>query len=245
MGGEHVFLLSSELATALPDPRGVREARAEDVPKLLATYERHSVRVLRTAEELGAMLDCPDMTTLVVERGGGVVAYACRGRGADLGNVVHEWGGDDDDVLALVRAHIERSSSPGAAGDASGQLFCMVPPAETELAYRLATLGAPSNTGMLGMGKILDPAGAAQLLQRALGPTAAVEFVPQGSVGAESRPYRFRGAQSSGDLDEGALMALLFGPPEVRDDVRMFLEEHAFPRRSLPLEPFAWGLDSI
>jgi GNAT superfamily N-acetyltransferase len=238
-GSECDYLLVSELAEVLPEPSGVRELRAGDEPFLHRLHARHAQRVERSLEETRALLGVPGMLTLVRERPSAPshpalpVAYACLGRGRDLADAVHDWAGETEDVLALLRAHLERrfpAREPGA-------LFLMAPPGAGELGYRLLRLGAVSKRGILGLGKLLDPRAASELLSALLGKGAAATW-------SEGRLV-LRGPQSTAELDLDGLQALLFGAPGVREDVRVLLARLGFERVRLPLEPFAFGLDSI
>ncbi len=240
VGTELDFLLVSELALALPEPDGARESGPADAAAIHELYSAHPVRVRRTVEETAALLGCPGMQTLVRERRGAVVAYACLGRGRDLADAIHEWGGDSVDVLALVRAHLERRFPARE----SGCLFLMTPAegrGASELAYRLVRAGAPSKRGLLGLGTILDREAAAGLLAEQLGASASVTLVD----GPQGQRFRIRGPADEGELDDEAVLALLFATSEVRGEARRMLQRFGLERARLPLEPFAWGLDSI
>ena len=107
----------------------------------------------------------------------------------------------------------------------------------SELAYRLVTLGAVTQPGILGLGKLLDSGSAGRLLAAALGDEEALS--------RQGEELTLRGPCGGAALDRASLQALLFGGPEVRDEVRAFLSRVGFSRARLPLEPFAFGLDSI
>ncbi len=243
VGAEDDFLLVSELALSLPEPRGVREMRAQDAPAIQRLYERHRERAARTVEETSALLGAPAMTTLVRERPRGagepaeLVAYACLGRGRDLADAIHEWAGDSEDVLALVRAQLERRFPSGE----QGALFLIAPPSASDLAYRLLRIGALSKRGILGLGRILDRARAAQLLGARLGAEGSATLVE----GAEGPRFRIHGPRSEGQLDDDGALALLLGASDVRGEVARFLARFGLEHARLPLELFAWGLDSI
>jgi len=239
LGSERDFLLVSELAASLPEPSGVRALAPGDVPHLLRLCARHPSRVERTPEELAALLQVPGMLTLVRERRAHPahpplpVAYACLGRGRDLADTLHDWAGAPEDVLALVRAHLERRFPAGE----TGALFLMAPLGAHELAYRLLRLGAVARPGILGLGKLLDLPAASALLGTALGAPAAVSF--------DGVLTRLAGPTATADLEPETLQALLFGPPDVAEEARGLLTRLGFAPRGLPLEPFAFGLDSL
>jgi len=238
LGAENDFLLDTELVTRLPEASGVRELRAGDAPLLHRLHANHPARVERSVEEMRALLAVPGVRTIVRERSVAAghpplpVAYACLGRGRDLADTIHEWAGASADVLALIRAHLERRFT----GEA-GALFLMAPPQASDLAYRLIELGAVTKRGILGLGKLLSVRDGARLLGELLGAPEAVEPKESGVL--------VRGASGQAELDLDTLLALLFGGPEVRDVARSFLERMGFPGVRLPLEPFAFGLDSI
>ena len=194
----------------------------------------------RTAEETKALLECPRMETLVVEREGEVLAYACCGRGRDLKDTIHEWGGETSLVLALVRAHLERRFGDGMS-DASGFLFLMAPQSEEKLHAALVAAGAKQARGILAFGRILDAEAAARLLTECFGGQGTVTVEQR----AEGPVFHVQGPKDEGSLDESALLALLFGTADVVPQVEGFLERFGFTDAALPLDPFAWGLDSI
>ncbi len=179
------------------------------------------------------------MRTLVRERSAAPshpatpLAYACLGRGRDLADVVHDWGGETEDVLALLRAHLERRFPAGE----TGALFLMAPPSASDLVYRLQQLGAPSQRGMLGLGKVLDEKAAGEMLAAALGAEATIV--------REKEKLVLRGPKAGAELDRDALHAVLFGSPETHEEVSALLARLGFEGAKLPLEVFAFGLDSI
>ncbi len=235
MGTEMDFVVTESDVLKFPHPQGARSSSAEDVSAIHDLYLRHHHRVDRSLGETTALLDCPGMETFVLERDGQVRAYACMGRGRDLADTVHEWGGDARDVLALVRAlHHHRF------GEGDGSLFVMAPASATDLIGRLATCGVHSTLGILGLGKILDRQTACALLQRCV-PDAEVSLVDT----EEGQRYRVAGPDQSVFMNDDGVLTLLFGNRQVRPEIEGFLGRLGLAAAELPLEPFAWGLDSI
>ena len=240
VGNEVDFRLDVACAANLPRSSGVRRRQAEDAHGIHALYTLHAARVERTLQETTALLECPRMETLVVEREGEVLAYACCGRGRDLENTIHEWGGETSLVLALVRAHLERRFGDGMS-DAHGHLFLMSPSHEEKLHAALAAAGATRANGILALGRILDADGAARLLEE--------RFAGQGQVSVQPSDrgpvFHVRGPEDEGELNDDAVLALLFGTADVQPQIDGFLERFGLTAADLPLQPFAWGLDSI
>lgn len=242
VGTEVDVLVPAVLSPQLPAPTSVRSFRPEDAAAVHALYEAHPARAERTQAETTALIDCPRMDALVRTRGGEVVAYALRGRGRDLAEVVHEWGGETDDVLALLRAHLERryeSEDPGA-------LILMAPPTATTLIAALDGLGCSRSTGILGLGKLLDREVAAAALEARFGAlgTARVAVV-EDDQGRAQTGLHVAGPSGECFLDDEAALALLVCPDSVRSSATDLLSKLGLPEAELPLQPFLWGLDSI
>jgi GNAT superfamily N-acetyltransferase len=234
-GAERDVVVSPALASKLPEPSGARPLSRDDVTAVHALYRRHTTRVDRTASETSALLDCPRMSVLVRERASAVVAYACMGRGRDLADVIHEWGGEAEDVAALVRAHVERRA---ALGDQSNA-FLISPVDEMALASRLAELGAPNSTGILGLAKLLDARAAAEFAASLLGPTVRAN---------REHPIELtelRGPRGTCSLSDAALIDVLFCARGERRVSNECAADLGVERGTLLLAPFAWGLDSI
>jgi GNAT superfamily N-acetyltransferase len=234
VGAEIDVWLPIELAGRLPAAEGAMPASPADHAAMHALYERHPQRVLRTTEESRALYACGSMEVCVLERGGAIAAYACRGRGRDLQNAIHEWAGDPDSVLALA-GHLLRS----AARRGEPGLVLMAPPSAALIARRLEALGARVETGILSMGKVLDRRAAAEALARNVEPAAAVRIE---GAGRDARVA----LEGMGDpLSDDSLLVLLASARGERADIDEFGRALALDCSRLPLTPFAWGLDSI
>ena len=242
VGCEEDVLLPAVVCSRLPDSSSARRFVPADAAAVHALYSGHPARVERTQEETAALLTCPRMDALVLERDGEVVAYALRGRGRDLSEVIHEWGGATQGVLALLRAHLERafeSKEPGA-------LILMAPHTESELLGALDALGCQRTTGILGLGKLLDREAAAHAVAERLGVLGSARVaVGQDEAGNHLHGLHLAGPAGECFLDDEAALALLFAPATVRASARALLENIGIPDAELPLEPFFWGLDSI
>jgi len=108
----------------------VRPAEHRDHRALHALHGQKPSRIERSPRTMSSLLSTPGMTTLVLERDGAVVAYACCGKGADLQGHWHELGGSDDDLAVLLPAALH------ATGQTEAVL--LLPPAREGLRERLA-----------------------------------------------------------------------------------------------------------
>lgn len=236
VGRERVFRVTPEVAPRLPEAPGIRAAAAGDAAAIHALYEAQPVRVDRTPVETASLLRCPGMEVRVLEREGQIVAYACRGRGRDLQNTVHEWTGSLEDVLALLRVHREETGAD--------QPLCLSGPASRwDLRERLEALGLESRVGPLAAAKLLGRAAAARLLQEQLGPESSVRVEPT-ALGAPPR-VELVGPHGRGELTDDVLLALLFGTEEVQPEIEALGQSFGLDLSRLPLDLYVWGLDSI
>lgn len=109
---------------------GVRRAEPRDHAALHALHERKPWRVARSPGAMSGLLTTPGMTTLVLEEGGAITAYACCGKGADLQGWWHELGGSDQALARLLPAALHVAEQT--------QAFLLLPPYRQELRERLA-----------------------------------------------------------------------------------------------------------
>lgn len=87
-----------------PDLTGVRLAHVRDHEAIHRLHCGKRWRIDRAPGETSGLLTTPGLTTLVRERDGDIVAYACCGKGADLADHWHEVGGNDGEVAELLKA---------------------------------------------------------------------------------------------------------------------------------------------
>jgi hypothetical protein len=236
-GWEIDFALAPECAQNLPEPFGVRERLPQDDGQIHELYQRHPERVARSPVETSALLACPAMEVLVVERWGRVAGYTCLGRGADLRDVVHEWAGDAQALLTLLREHFARRKERGI----EEQLFLIAPPSAVDVAERLTKAGAQMSQGVVGMGKILRPLEAGKLAAELLDRRGGVSCSGADDAGTVS----FAGPKSQASCTREELLELLFAPRAERTQVEKIGGRLGVPGVELPLTPFLWGLDSI
>lgn len=152
--------------------------------------------------------------------------------------MIHEWSGDVDQVLALCRAHLEARF---AADEPEHALYLMAPLTASDLVERVIGLGFEAALGMLGLGRVLDHAACADLMQGLLGSEGTAEF-----YASEQGPgVRLACPGGEGFLDDDLLLGLLFPAQGLHEDVEEMRRSFGLERARFPVDLFAWGLDSI
>ena len=238
VGRELLLPLARELTDSLPAHEGVREARPGEYEALLPLYLAHEQRSERTASEMAHALACPRMRTLVLEREGELVAYACRGRGEDMQVAIHEWGGAPEDVLPLLRAHLVQ------AEEAEGGLVALAPWPSEGLVSALAAYGVEPTGGMLALGKPLHRGRLAEVLSARLAPHGRIEAHRDPDRGESG--LRLVGPTGASELPDDVLLSMALGTLELQEDLESMGEAFGLDlAQLLPLEHYVWGLDSI
>lgn len=237
MGCEIDFVVDDDSVGRLPSIDGVRAAAPDDYGAIHRLYSRHRERVDRTSRETTALLSGPDIEVLVLQRAGDIVAYSCLGRGADLERTVHEWAGAAYDVAGLVRRHFERVR----ARDDAEPVYLISPAGATELHRTLSEVGIPRHSGMVGLGKLLDPMAAATLLATLAGPEASLSVDTRSIDEPRITLVGPRGEAALGIQD---LFDVLFSP-ERGAATKALHHATGLALDELPVAFFPWGLDSI
>ena len=243
IGSEVDIVVGAEQLKKLPPADNVRLLEEDDLDHLYVLYSRHTERVERSSHEMRAMFDAPGMETLVHCESDQVTAYACLGRGGDMQNVIHEWGGSPEGVAACVHAHLKRRALQGGGTE----LYVISPASAAEFHRYFAKLGCASATGILGMGKLLDLQRLVELYSWFLG--------PDGQVRVDERPAKLSASGQAGLRIQGPNMALLLAAEDAfrtllspacsRTDLDYLERALGLKLDALPLTPFIWGLDSI
>jgi predicted N-acetyltransferase YhbS len=133
------------------DATGIRAATPADRDAILRLHDAKPTAVARDAAALALLLSAQPMTTLVLERAGSVVAYACLQKGADFAGWWHELGGSDEDVAALLLGATARTRAT----------MVLVPPYRHGLLARLGDAVQLVNDGISALCLPLTDAGIA------------------------------------------------------------------------------------
>ncbi|MCC7010973.1 MAG: GNAT family N-acetyltransferase [Planctomycetes bacterium] len=241
VGAEIDFAIETWQAGRLAGASGIRAAAPDDRGAIHRLYSLHRERVDRSCEESNALLASPGVETLVLQRSRDVVAYSCMGRGKDFAHTVHEWAGSDADVIALLRAHLQRAEARGE----NAPLYVITPPTAHGLHARLRGLGLNWTQGVLAQGKLLDPHAAVGLLATLTGPDSHFSVETEVEDGRTQVVVGVQGPRGRTHVGTDELLSLLI--PARGKRLRLDELERAcgVAWTQLPLPLFAWGLDSI
>ncbi|MBX2995029.1 MAG: GNAT family N-acetyltransferase [Bdellovibrionaceae bacterium] len=199
---------------------------------ILRLYTKHAVGTARNAEEVRKFLQIPKSQVHTAwDKSGQLVAYAVEGKGADLTDYVHEWGGSVSALLALM-SHLRKTKA---------RPFTMILPNHSvNLLVQLQKLPVTINQGYLGMIKILKPEAFFAKIQKAAR-TLGISDLTLETVGDGSFRVGF-----AGDLrtlpSERDLVRFIFGPG---DDLGFLPSSAQKSERIFPLPLWFWGWDSI
>ncbi|MCR9244295.1 MAG: GNAT family N-acetyltransferase [bacterium] len=112
---ERCIVLARRPTREIPDDVLVRPLEMRDHTDVHELHCRKPWRVDRSPIETSGLLTTPGLVTLVAERDGTVVAYACCGKGADLTNHWHEVGGEDRDIATVIQRGLHHCDQIEAA----------------------------------------------------------------------------------------------------------------------------------
>ena len=178
------------------------------------------------------LLRVPAMQTYVCEQDGEVVGYACMGRGEDLSQVIHEWGGAAEGVLPVVSKLWAKSRND------YDRIFMMVPQTEPGFIEYFKFVKAEGAQGVLAMAH--------------LGSTEAVASTfnavfPQGvtATATSDNTIDVAGPKGTLRLTDHEILLALCPPRGDRRVVEVIEQEVGASLQNLPLSPFVWGLDGI
>ncbi len=231
-GTELSATLTEEFEAPAPGLRysSDKNVSAEAIARL---YSQHTVGTVRTAEEIRNYLKIPQTQLYTSWKPDGTLgAYAVEGKGADLQNYIHEWGGHVPELLSLLSYILKVKQAP---------ITIITPYHAQNLNAKLKALTSQFE-GFLGMIKIVDGEGFFAKIKRAYRAEGIVDFVLE----RRGQGYLFGVGQ---DLlivkHEEDLVRLLFSPVDFK------MLDFQNPRSAetisklLPLPLWIWGWDSV
>jgi GNAT superfamily N-acetyltransferase len=218
-------------------------ARPEDGEAIEALRSQRAARVVCDASERARRSALPDLDVRVARSDDGrLLGFAMRGRGDDLQEVIHEWGGDLEATLLCCRSLcVERGSGH--------PLMLLAPAPRTDLSWLCRRAGARVLSRPLAWMRITS---ASALADDLVGMGLDADWHGLRALEDETSSARRFWPSRSGRraVTQSELLELLFGAPDSlgANDGRPDALRAAFgsgPVKGLPLPLFVWGLESI
>ncbi len=206
-----------------------------DPAAIYKVFSKHTVATIRTIEEIRKYLNIPNSNVYTAwNTDGSLAAYAVEGKGADLKDFVHEWGGGVTPLLHLFN-YIRKTK---------GKPFSVIAPAHSiNLVQRMINAGFYCHTGFLGMMKVLN----SKFLFPKITRHAQVDLgVKDFKLEENNGVYTIGiGSDVIQTEDEKRITQLLLGPSDFRDESQLSVETQETLRKIFPLKMWIWGWDSV
>jgi len=231
-----------ETIRAEASPLCVERPREDDWPAIERLRGTRTCQLELDPGALAKLREVPDLSVRVARDAAGVCGFAMRGRGDDLGEIIHEWGGDPRAVLLCCRA-LMRGCPPHE------ELMMLSPDARSEPAWTLRRMGAPVVRQSLAWMRIASPPALASDLASLLPDSPAIELEERPSPSPAGPTLWLRGRSGGVQVEPATLLTALFGsargvdPRDCASSLVPALDARTLD--SLPLPFFVWGLESI
>jgi predicted N-acetyltransferase YhbS len=198
-------------------------------------HDRESLRTERTAKEYETYFALPGVRALLAMRDGRVTAYAVMGKGRDLRGFMHDWGGDPQDLLCLVR-------ELSVLSDAD-EVFVLAPTEENKFARLLASMGTPGMYMKFVMFSIINVEGVSSIISDSVSNRLGCEFeIIRDATGVKLKV----GCEETCVEPDRMLVNVLFGPDSPSTILSGFSSETLSAMdKTFPIPLFIWGLDWV
>lgn len=191
---------------------------------------------------LARMRGIPDMSVRVARDADCLRGFAIRGRGDDLAEIIHDWGGDPQAALLCCRSLVE-------AWAPHRELLMLSPSERCDPAWALRRAGAAVVRQPVAWMRIASTRTLARELGALLPGDGVLEILDDSTDEPASTRLRLRSDSGETQVEAGTLLTALFGsdrgvdPGDCARRLAPALDEVA--RAALPLPFFVWGLESI
>jgi predicted N-acetyltransferase YhbS len=234
-GSSHLFRLGATDLADVPHTCGVIPYSRRYLPDIIKIHNRENLRTERTAKEYETYLGLPKTRTLLATRDGEVTAYAVMGKGEDLRSCIHDWGGNTQDLLCLVREFIVSTESK--------VIMVLAPGQPNEFMQLLRQANIPSTFEYLSMIRVIDVEGVSSLI----GDYVSDQLGRRFSICRTDSGVKIAiGDEEALVEPERNLVRVLFGP-EAPSSLLSGLSQKNLSAldEALPIPLFVWGLDSV
>lgn len=232
-GTEVSMVINSEMNEEDPDVR-IMESNKISPEALLKIYNYHTTGTVRTVQDVKAYLNIPNSRVYTAwDKSNQLLAYAIEGKGADLSNYIHEWGGMVNHLTKLF-SHIRK---------VKGQPITVIAPANAHNLIRtLKSYDVTTNYGYLGMIKILNHDnffGKACRYARNLGIDGFVLHKDKDAflIGYKDKIYQ--------TTEESEITRIIFGPRSETLVNKFDPETAKVIDQLFPVPFWFWGWDSV
>lgn len=232
-GFEYTYEISQALPIQNKDYKFIKGPQI-DPNAMLKVYNQHTVNSVRTVDDIQKCLKIPNSNVFTIwNQQHQLMAYAVEGKGADLTNYIHEWGGNLQCLLDLFSYMIQTENKT---------YTIMTPMHSVNLRNKLRTLSPTEHQGYLGMIRIHDFDSVAGKIKKAFKSEGLDQIVLEKQHGEIVFGYGL-------DLytlgTEADLVQLLFGPTPMTQLDFMKPATQKTLSQILPLPIWIWGWDSI
>lgn len=201
---------------------------------LLKGFLKHSVNSLRKASDIESYLRIPNSRIHSVwDQNHKLLAYAIEGKGADLQDYVHEWGGETTPLLSLLsKVNTNRSR----------HLKILAAPHHQNFLKNLRAQGSEEFVGCLCMMKWIDP----DRMFRKINLYAAQKGMKNFFVSRQDDLFKIQVNGQVFQTDQGSdFIPLIFGPTTAQHFGTFDSATAAELEKVFPLPFWIWGWDSV
>lgn len=233
-GYEEYFQIHKSLETHWTGPElKFLETSKVDPQAILKLYSRHSISSPRNPEDIKRYLNIPNThlyTAWYPHQE--LAAFAVEGKGADLTDFIHEWGGQTPELLELFNFIFQKKGHP---------FTVMAGPQSVNLMLQFQKLGLSGTQGALGLIKIINIEKFGKKISQMARQYGIQKFELQN---LESGQIRLSIENEEALIrSEQDLTSRLFGPQSLTPLFSSKLTTKI--QRIFPLPLWIWGWDSI
>ena len=201
---------------------------------ILNSYNQHTVTTLRNSEDIRRFLSIPKTEVYTAwDNDNKLLAYAIEGKGSDLANYIHEWGGDTENLIQLLNFIHDTKKTP---------ITLIAPVHSQNLISKVQDVGGLSNYGYLGMIKPIDTTNLFFKVRRYARALGFSQFILEEKNG---KYYFGNETQVFSTDDIKDVTRLIFGPQKA-SEIYDFDENTKLAFETvLPIPMWLWGWDSV
>tara|TARA_Y100000768_G_scaffold388079_1_gene381859 strand:+ start:42135 stop:43262 length:1128 start_codon:yes stop_codon:yes gene_type:complete len=233
-GSELTAQIDQSLVDAPSGKYKIREGNNIDPKAISRVFQKHTVSSVRTENQVREYLKIPNQRVYTAwDHAGQLVAYMAEGKGADLQDYIHEWGGAMDALFELA-TYIHKTQKK--------TLQWMIPYHSMNLIRSLTERKINIHHGMLGMIKLLNAPRFAEKVQKYLqGALKRTDI----EISSSENGIQFSSQHSKVKFTESEFVQYVFGPKVPFVATQMDSKDFDLVSSCLPLPLWIWGWDSI